>query len=69
MTSENAHNVPPDVDFESSRSPRKVRVLKQSQSALFGSITYMTILLVFTMFDEDKKSIDSGACRRPWSIL
>ena len=27
---------------------RKVRVLKQSQSALFGSITYMTVLFVFT---------------------
>ena len=27
---------------------RKVRILKQSQSALFGSITHMTILFVFT---------------------
>ena len=41
------HNVPPEVDFESSRSPAK-SVLKQSQSALFGSITHMTTLSVFT---------------------
>ena len=27
---------------------RKVRILKQSQSALFGSVTHMTILFVFT---------------------
>ena len=42
------HNVPLEVDFESSRSPREVRVLKQSQSALFSSIFHMTILFVFT---------------------
>ena len=42
------HNVPPEVDFESSRSPRKIRVLKQSQSPLFCSITHITILFVFT---------------------
>ena len=41
------HNVPPEVDFESSRS-REVRVLKQSQSALFGSVSHMTILSIST---------------------
>ena len=30
------HSVPPEVDFESSRSPREIRVLKQSQPALFA---------------------------------
>ena len=42
------HNVPPDVDFESSRSPAKIGVLKQSQSPLFGSVSHMTILFVIT---------------------
>ena len=42
------HNVPPEVDFESSRSPAKIGVLKQSQSALFCSVPHMTILFVFT---------------------
>ena len=39
------HNVLPEVDFESSRSLAKFGVLKQ---ALFGSITHITILFVFT---------------------
>ena len=47
-TSENAQCVPPEVDFESSRSPAKSRVWKQSQSALFCSVTHLTILFVFT---------------------
>ena len=42
------HNVPPDVDFESSRSPAKTGVLKQSQSALFCSVSHVTILFVIT---------------------
>ena len=42
------HNVPPDVDFESSRSPAKSGVLKQSQPALFCSMTHITILCIFT---------------------
>ena len=42
------HNVPTDVDFESSRSPAKIGVLKQSQSALFGRITHIAILFVPT---------------------
>ena len=42
------HNVPPEVDFEIFKISRKVRVLKQSQSALFGSISHMTILFVLT---------------------
>ena len=44
----NMHNVPPEVDFESSRSHAKIGVLKQSQSALFGSITHTTKLFVIT---------------------
>ena len=42
------HNVPPEVDLWILKISRKIGVLKQSQSALFGSITHMTILFVFT---------------------
>ena len=42
------HNVPPEVDVESSRSPAKIGVLKQFQSALFCSVSHMTILFVIT---------------------
>ena len=41
------HNVPPEVDFESSESPAKSES-GQSQPALFSSITNITILFVFT---------------------
>ena len=59
MTSKNAQS--------SSRSgfwifkiSREVRVLKQSQSALFGSITHMTILFVFTsMMNRWNQSIQA----------
>ena len=48
---------------------RKVRVLKQSQSALLSSIAHMTIFVYIHMCDECLKSIDSGVCHRLWSIL
>ena len=35
------HEIPPEVDLGSSRSPG---VLKQSQSALFGSVSHIAIL-------------------------
>ena len=41
------HNVPPDVDVESLKISRKIGVLKKSKSALFGSVSHMTILPVF----------------------
>ena len=57
------HNVPPEVDFESSRSPAK-SVLKQSQSALFSSITHITILSVFTsMMNMWNQSIQAFVTR------
>ena len=68
MTSENAHNVPPEVDFESFKISREVRVLKKSQSALFGSIIHDNIVCIHK-YDEYMKSIDSGVCHRLWSIL
>ena len=42
------HNVPPDVEFESSRSLRKIGVLKQFQSAMFSSVSHITIPIVST---------------------
>ena len=42
------HKVPPEVGFWVFKISRKVRVLKQSQSALFCSVTHITTLLVFT---------------------
>ena len=60
------HNVPPDVDFESSRSPAKIGVMKQSQSALFGSVSHMAILFVFTCMmnvrDETRYSFVTQVC-------
>ena len=47
---------------------REVRVLKPSQSALFSSITHMTIIVCVHMYDECMKSIDSRVCHRLWSI-
>ena len=43
------HNVPPDIGrFEILKKSCKIGVLKQSQSALFGSVSHMRILFVFT---------------------
>ena len=42
------HNVPSEVDFWVLKISCKVGVLKQSQSALFCSVSHMTILFVFT---------------------
>ena len=43
---------------------REVRVLKKSQSALFGSITHMTILSVFTcMMNISNQSIHAFVTR------
>ena len=41
------HKGPPDVDFESSGSPAKIRVLKQSKSVLLCCSFHMTILFEF----------------------
>ena len=42
----NIHKIHPEVDFESSRSPAKIRVLAKTQSAVLSCITHMTILSV-----------------------
>ena len=48
MTSKNCTMFTPEVDLESSRTPAKSESWKQSQPALFSSITDITILFVFT---------------------
>ena len=62
------HNVPPEVDFESSRSPAKSESWNSPQSALFGSITHMDKIVCIHMYDEYMKSIDSIVCHMLWSI-
>ena len=42
------HRIPPDVDFESSSSHAKIKILKQSKSALLCCVSHITILPVFT---------------------
>ena len=54
--------------FRVPKISRKIGVLKQSQSALFGSTTPHDNIVCIHMYDEYMKSIDSGACHRPWSI-
>ena len=54
------HNVPPEVRFWVLKISSKIGVLKQSQPALFGSITHITILFVFTcVMDVRYQSIQS----------
>ena len=47
----------------------KIGVLKQSQSALFGSVTHMTILFVFTCVMNIRNQSTSGVCHRLWSYF
>ena len=47
----------------------KIGVLKQSQSALFCSITHITKLLKIHMCDECKISNELIVCHKLWSIL
>ena len=63
------HNVPPEVDFESSRSPAKSESWKQSQSALFRQYYPHDNIVCIHTYDEFLKSIDSSVSHRPWSIL
>ena len=56
------HNVPPEVGFVIFKNSHKVRVLKQSQSALFDNIVCVH------MHDECMESIDSGVCHMLWSF-
>ena len=63
------HNVPPEVDFESPKISRKIGVLKQSQSALFCSITHIAVLFVFTcvMNVRDQTRQSFVTCFGPFS--
>ena len=48
---------------------RKSESWNKSQSALFSSIIHHDNIVCIHKYDEYLKSIDSGVCHRPWSIL
>ena len=49
--------------------PRSQRSWKQSQSALPSSISHHDNIVCIHLCDEYMKSVDSGVCHKPWSIL
>ena len=51
----NMHTSPPEIDFESSRSPAKSESWKQSQPALLCSASHMTLLFEFTRMMKLRK--------------
>ena len=55
------HSVPSDEDFDLKISC-KIGVLKQSQSGLFVQCFLHDNIVCIHMYDECKKSIDSGVC-------
>ena len=63
------HNVPPELDFESSRSPAKSESWNSPSLHCFAVFPTLQYCLYSHVYDEYMKSIDSGVCHRPWSIL
>ena len=64
------HNAPFNVDFWFFKISCKIGVLKQSQSALFGSVSHMTIYIVCNhMCDECKRSNEIIVWHKLWSIF
>ena len=68
MTSENAQ-CSSRSGFQIFKISREIRVLKQSQSAFVWQYYPHDNIVYIHMYDEYMKSIDSGVCHRPWSIL
>ena len=68
MTSKNALNVPPEVDFESSRSPAQSRSLETVPAGIVLQYYPHGNTVCIHMGDECMISIDSGVCHRPLSI-
>ena len=62
------HNVPPEVDFESSRSPAN-RSLEPVPVCIVLQYFPHSKTVCIHMCDECKISIDSGGCHRLWSIF
>ena len=62
------HNVPPEVDFESSWSPAKSESWHSPNLHCFAVLPSWNLVGIH-MCDEYMKSIDSGVCHKPWSIL
>ena len=62
------HNVPPEVDFESSRSLQNRSLETVPICIVWQYYPHDNIVCIHT-YDEYLKSIDSGVCHKPWSIL
>ena len=62
------HNVRPEVDFESSRSPTKSESWNSPNLHCLAVFPHDNIVCIH-LRDEYMKSIDSGVCHRLWSIL
>ena len=65
------HNVPPDVDFESSRSPAKSESWNSPNLhclAVFPCFPHDNTVCI-NMYDECKISNEIIVCHKPWSIL
>ena len=62
------HNAPPDVVFESSRSPAKSESWNSPSRHCLAVLPTWHIVCIH-MYDECGMLIDSGVCHRPWSIL
>ena len=63
------HSTPPEVDFESSRSPAKSESWNSPNPALFCIVSYMTILFVFTGVMDVRYQTRSIVCHMFESIL
>ena len=63
------HNVPPEVDLESSRSPAMSESLETVPVCIAWQYYPHDNIVCIHMYNEYMKSIDSGACRKLWSIL
>ena len=59
------HNVPPEVDFESSRSP-EVIVLKTVPICIVQQYYPHDNIVCIHKYDEYMKSIDSDVCHKLW---
>ena len=63
------HNVPPEVDFESSRSPAKSESWNSPNLHSLAVFPTWQYCVCIHMCDECMISIDSDVCHRLWSIF
>ena len=68
-TTSKTHNVLPEVDFESSRSPAKWESWNSPSLHIVWKYYPHSNTICIHMCDECKISIDSGVCHKLWSIF